>query len=115
MLGPIFDILEYGKVAFIDEFEVNLHPNITRFLIRLFNSKINTKNAQLIFTTHDTNLLDKELFRRDQIYICTKEPNKNTLVASFLDYDLRETADFERAYLNGRVGGLPFIDETLFD
>jgi len=115
MLGPIFDILETGKVAFIDELEVNLHSNITRFLVRLFNSKHNKNNAQLIFTTHDTNLLDSELFRRDQIYICTKEPNKNTVVTSFLDFDLRETSDFERAYLNGRVGGLPFIDETLFD
>jgi len=115
MLGPIFDILETGKVAFIDELEVNLHSNITRFLVRLFNSKHNKNNAQLIFTTHDTNLLDSELFRRDQIYICTKEPNKHTVVTSFLDFDLRETADFERAYLNGRVGGLPFIDETLFD
>ncbi len=115
MLGPIFDILENGKVAFIDEFELNLHPNITRFLVRLFNSKTNNKNAQLIITTHDTTLLDNELFRRDQIYICSKEPNQNTLLKSFLDYDLRESTDFERAYLNGRVGGLPFIDETLFD
>lgn len=115
LLGPIFDILETGKVAFIDELEVNLHSNITRFLVKLFNSLHNKNNAQLIFTTHDTNLLDSELFRRDQIYICTKEPNKNTVITSFLDFDLRETADFERAYLNGRVGGLHFIDETLFD
>jgi hypothetical protein len=115
MLGPIFDILENGKVAFIDEFELNLHPNITRFLVRLFNSKNNKRNAQLVITTHDTTLLDNELFRRDQIYICSKEPNRNTILSSFLDYNLRESTDFERAYLNGRVGGLPFIDETLFD
>ena len=115
MLGPMFDILENGKVAFIDELESSLHPNITKLLVRLFNSKNNKNNAQLIFTTHDTTLLNNELFRRDQIYICSKEPNKNTVLASFLDFDLRETADFERAYLNGRVGGLPFIDETLFD
>ncbi|MBI3027676.1 ATP-binding protein [Candidatus Woesearchaeota archaeon] len=114
MLGPIFDILESGKVAIIDELESSLHPNIIKFLVKLFNSKYNN-NAQLIFTTHNTNLLDNELIRRDQIYICTKEPNKNTILISFLDFDLRETADFERAYLNGRVGGLPFIDETLFD
>jgi hypothetical protein len=114
MLGPILDILESGKIAFIDEFELELHPNITRFLVRLFNNK-NNKNAQLIITTHDTNLLDGELFRKDQIYICSKEPNKNTKLSSMADFDLRESADFERAYLNGRVGGLPFIDETFFD
>jgi len=115
MLGPIFEILETGRVAFIDELESSLHPSITRFLVMLFNSKYNKKNGQLIFTTHDTTLLSNELFRRDQIYICSKDPNKHTVLNSFLDYDLRESTDFERAYLNGRVGGLPFIDETLFD
>jgi len=116
VLGPIFDILKSGKVAFIDEFEINLHPSITRFLVKLFHSKHNKKNAQLIFTTHDTTLLrDNDLFRRDQIYICSKEPNKGTTVDSFLDYDLRESTDFERAYLTGRVGGIPYIDETILD
>ena len=114
MLGPIFDILESGKIAIIDELESSLHPNIIKFLVKLFHSKYN-RNAQLIFTTHNTSLLGNELLRRDQIYICTKEPNKNTILTSLLDFDLREDADFERAYLNGRVGGLPFIDETLFD
>ena len=115
MLGPFFEILETGRTAFIDELESSLHPAITQFLVKLFNSKKNKNNAQLIFTTHDTTLLDNELFRRDQIYICSKEPNKQTKLTSFLDFNLREDSDFERAYLNGRVGGVPFIDETIFD
>jgi len=115
LLGPIFDILEHGKTLFIDELELNLHPNITRFLVKLFHSKKNNKNAQLVFTTHDTTLLDNELFRRDQIYLCSKKSDNSTELHSFLDYNLRETADFEKAYLNGRVGGLPFIDETIVD
>lgn len=115
MLGPIFEILETGKVAFIDEFELNLHSNITKFLIKLFNSKLNSKNAQLIFTTHDTNLLDNEIFRRDQVYVCSKDKENATTLSSYIDYNLREDTDFERAYLNGRVGGLPFIDESIFD
>lgn len=115
MLGPIFEILEMGKVAFIDEFELGLHSNITKFLIRLFNSKLNSKNAQLIFTTHDTNLLDNEIFRRDQVYVCSKNKDNSTKLSSYIDYNLREDSDFEKAYLNGRVGGLPFIDESLFD
>lgn len=112
MLGPLFDIMENGKVAFIDELEASLHPNITRLLIRLFHSNRN-KNGQLIFTTHNTNLLDNKLFRTDQIYFCSKEPNKNTKISSLYDYDVRQVTDFERIYLSGRVGGTPFIDETL--
>jgi len=112
MLGPLFEILAQGKTAFIDELELSLHPNIVKFIVKMFNNKNNT-NAQLIFTTHSTILLDNEIFRRDQIYICSKKPNQHTILRSLVDFDLREDADFERAYLNGRVGGIPFIDETI--
>lgn len=116
ILGPIYNILETGRTLFIDEFEINLHPNITEFLIKLFHSKHNKKNGQLIITTHDTTLLkNKDLFRRDQVYICSKAPNKWTELNSLTDFDLRESLSFENAYLNGRVGGLPFIDETFFE
>lgn len=115
ILGPLFDIMENGKIAVIDELDSSLHAEITRLLIRLFHSNKNKKNGQLIFTTHDTSLLDNELFRTDQIYFCSKEPNKNTKLSSLLDYDVRQVTDFERAYLSGRVGGIPFIDETLFN
>ncbi|MBU1145274.1 MAG: ATP-binding protein [Firmicutes bacterium] len=114
MLVPFFDAINSGKIVIIDELESSLHPNISKLLIRLFNRK-NVSNAQLIFTTHNTGLLDEDLFRRDQVYICSKESNKNTLLRSLLDFALREDADFERAYLNGRVGGIPFIDETLLE
>jgi len=113
ILGPLFDIMENGKVAVIDEFDTSLHPKITRLLIMLFHSDKNEKNGQLIFTTHDTTLLDNELFRTDQIYFCSKEPNKYTELSSLLDYNVRQVTDFERVYLNGRVGGVPLIDETL--
>ena len=112
LLGPLFDVMGAGGVLFIDELESSLHPEITRLLIRFFNSKKNSR-AQLVFTTHDTNLLDNELFRRDQIYFCTKEPNRHTELASLLDFDIRQEIDFERAYLTGRVGGVPIVDETL--
>jgi len=116
ILGPIYNILETGKTLFIDEFELNLHPNITEFIIKLFHSKHNKKNGQLIVTTHDTTLLkNKDLFRLDQVYICSKDPNKWTKLNSLADFDLRESLSFENAYLNGRVGGLPFIDETFFE
>ena len=114
ILGPLLNIMEEGKVLFIDELDSSLHPEITRMIVKLFNSK-NNKGGQLIFTTHDTTLLDNELFRKDQIYLCSKEPNGFTTLSSLLDYDIRSDVDFERAYLNGRIGGVPFIDETLYD
>ena len=101
-------------MLFIDELDSSLHPEITRMIVKLFNSK-NNKNGQLVFTTHDTTLLDNELFRKDQIYFCSKELNSFTTLSSLLDYDIRQDIDFERAYLNGRIGGVPFIDETLYD
>ncbi|MCK4554978.1 MAG: ATP-binding protein [Candidatus Aenigmarchaeota archaeon] len=116
ILGPIYNILETGKTLFIDEFELHLHPNITEFIIKLFHGKHNKKNGQLIVTTHDTTLLkNKGLFRLDQVYICSKDPNKWTELKSLADFDLRDSLSFENAYLNGRVGGLPFIDETFFE
>ena len=116
LLGHFFEILKRGKTLVIDELESSLHPAITTFLVKLFNSKEhNRRNAQLIFTTHDTTLLNPELLRRDQIYICSKRPNKHTVLTSLLDFDIREDSDFKSAYLSGRVGGVPYIDETFVD
>ncbi|MGB9927148.1 MAG: AAA family ATPase [Methanosarcina sp.] len=114
ILGPLFDIMENGKVAVIDEFDTSLHPKITRLLIMLFHSDKNKQNGQLIFTSHDTTLLDNELFRTDQIYFCSKKPNKHTELSSLLDYDVRQVTDFERVYLNGRVGGISLSLTRLF-
>ena len=115
MLGPIFDILEKGKVAIIDEIDSSLHPKIALFLVQLFNSRHNKKNAQLIFTTHNPSLLRNDLFRKDQFYFCEKEPNKSTKITLLKDYDIRQETDFEKAYLEGRLGANPFIDETYLE
>jgi hypothetical protein len=114
-LGPILDILENGKVLIIDELETSLHPSISEFIVRLFHSKLNKRNAQLLFVTHNTNLLTRNVLRRDQIYITGREPNEGTEIFPLSDFKLREGMDFERVYLAGRVGGLPFIDETILD
>ena len=111
MLGPLLDILENGKILVVDELELNLHPEISKFIVKMFNSEENKGGAQLIFTTHDTNLLDNDLFRKDQIFFTNKKINQSTDLDSLFDYDdIRETTDFEKAYLNGRIGGVPFID-----
>src|SRR5665648_92218 len=111
ILGPLLSIMEEDKVLFIDELDSSLHPEITRMIVKLFNSK-NNKSGQLIFTTHDTTLLDNELFRKDQIYLCSKEQNSFTTLSSLLDYDIRQDLDFERAYLNGRTVEVLFIIKT---
>jgi len=111
MLVYIFETLEKGGAMFIDELESSLHPDICKFLVRMFNDGKN-KKSQFVFTTHNTNLLDNRIFRRDQIYICSKRPNENTILESLSDYDFREESNFENIYLSGRVGGVPNIDES---
>lgn len=71
--GPIIDVLEKGYTLFIDELDVNLHPKLVEFIVKLFNSKENNpNNAQLVFTSHDVYVLDQNNFRRDQIWFCEK-------------------------------------------
>lgn len=111
-LGPILATLNKGKILIIDELEKHLHPAMTKFIIKLFhNETINTKNAQLIFTTHETSILHKDIFRKDQIYFCEKQ-NKASKFYSLSDFKgLRENIDYEKSYLLGRFGALPNLRE----
>jgi AAA15 family ATPase/GTPase len=115
LAGPIFDVLTQGKVLLIDEMEARLHPLLTRELIRLFNSiETNPKRAQLIFTTHDTNLLSNKLFRRDQIWFIEKDHFCASHLYSLAelkldDIKVRNDASFEDDYLKGRYGAIPFL------
>ncbi|MBB1333037.1 MULTISPECIES: AAA family ATPase [Pseudoalteromonas] len=109
--GPWIDSLEHGKVLFIDELHDSLHPNMVKFLIKLFNNKkTNPKNAQLVFTTHETSILDQRVFRRDQIWFCNKEKDQSTTVYPLTDFSPRKGTDnLEKAYLSGRYGALPLV------
>ncbi len=99
----------------IDEIEARLHPNLVEYIVALFN-QYPSENAQLIFTTHDSNLLSADLFRRDQIWITEKNTQtQQTELASFADYDIRQDASYEKLYLTGRVGGTPFIRHKNID
>lgn len=111
-LGPILDTLDKGKILIVDELHNHLHPAMTKFIINLFhNEKINKKNAQLIFTTHETSILHKDIFRKDQIYFCEKQ-NKASKFYSLSDFKgLRENIDYEKSYLLGRFGALPNLRE----
>jgi len=112
--GPILDTLHGGKVLVIDELDAKLHPKLTRFIIGLFNSEeINPLNAQLIFATHDTSLLDKKIFRRDQIWFTEKDQFGSTTLYSLLEYNVvRKDASYNKDYINGKYGAIPFIGDT---
>lgn len=112
LLPHVLEKLDGGGVLIIDELETSLHPSICRLIIKMFNN-LGNKNAQLIFTTHNTNFLDGNQFRKDQLFICLRKADQSTLLESFADYDLRDNTNFERAYLDGRVGGMPFVSRSL--
>lgn len=109
--GPWIDSLKHGKVLFIDELHDSLHPAIVNFLVKLFNNKnSNPLNAQLIFTTHETSILDQKVFRRDQIWFCNKEKDQSTTIYPLTDFSPRKgTENLEKSYLSGRYGALPLI------
>ena len=107
---PILNALDNGTRLIIDEFDSKLHPILTGRIVSLFNSKdTNPHNAQLIFTTHDSNLLDAGLFRRDQIWFTQKDRLGATELYSLADYRVRNDASFEKDYLAGKYGATPII------
>lgn len=114
--GIIIDALEKGSVLVIDEFEKNLHPIITSYLIRLFNDKLfNPKNSQLIFATHDVTQLNEEIFNRDQIWFVQKNEFGATEVIRCSDIKgLRLHTPLDKWYVAGRLGGTAIINDTQF-
>ena len=110
--APILkDVFENGKILVIDEIERSLHPSLVEMIIKFFhNPKINKGNAQLIFNTHDTNLLSLDIFRRDQIWFAEKDPKKGaTDLYPLDDFSVRKNENIQKGYLNGRYGAIPFV------
>ncbi len=113
--GHWINALDNGKILIVDELDNGLHPLVVRFLVELiFNPKINIKCTQLIFSTHDTTLLDNELFRRDQIWFVEKDEMNSTKLYSLLEFSPRKNEAIGRGYLQGRYGALPYIGEWKF-
>ncbi|MGV0757235.1 AAA family ATPase [Empedobacter brevis] len=109
--AKIIEALEVGSVLVVDELDTSLHSFITKMIVMLFQDKdINSNNAQLIFTTHDITLLDKDLIRKDQIWITEKNDRGETDLYSLQDFEnLREDTSFDKWYLSGKFGGVPQI------
>ena len=108
--GPIFHTLLHGRVLFVDELDAKLHPMLTRAIVRLFMDKeTNPKGAQLVFTTHDTHLLYKEYLRRDQVWFTEKDATEASDLYSLFEFKERNDRNFEKDYIQGRYGAIPFI------
>ena len=116
LTGPILDILNKGQTLVVDELDTSLHTLLVQAIVRLFHqSLVNTGGAQLIFTTHDTSLLDAYgLFRRDQIWFVEKHPDQSSSLYPLLDFSPRKNEALERGYLQGRYGALPLLSSQTF-
>lgn len=115
LAGPVLDILRKGLTLVIDELDTSLHTLLVRELVRLFHRpESNTGGAQLIFTTHDTSLLDApDLFRRDQVWFVEKDRDQASALVSLSEFSPRKNEALERGYLMGRYGGVPFLSHTI--
>lgn len=117
MSGPIVDVLSKGGVIVVDEFDAKLHPLLTQKIISTFNSPdTNPNNAQLIFATHDTNLLSNKIFRRDQIWFAEKNREDESTdlyplseIKEQNGEKIRRDRLYEKDYINGKYGAIPYL------
>ena len=109
MMLSMIDIIRNGRTLLIDEIETSLHPHLVEYIINLFNNSV---NAQLIYTTHNTHLLNTDFQRRDQVYFVNKRIDGCSDLYSLYDFkDFRDTFDMEKAYLQGRFDAIPFLQK----
>lgn len=102
----------YGKGLIIDEFNNQLHPLLQKYIIDLFYEE--SKCGQLIYTTHDTSLMDKQFMRRDQIWFTTKNDYGESSLYSLAEFKIRNDKSFEKDYLGGIYGGIPILKDFSF-
>ncbi len=111
---PILQVIQEGGILLVDELEASLHPSLAQEIVRQFNEPAtNPRNSQLIFTTHDTNLLGTTVgppaLRRDQVWLTEKNTEGATVLYPLTDYKPRKAENLERGYLQGRYGAIPFL------
>lgn len=113
LTGPLLDALDNGMVFVVDELDSRLHPNLVAQIVALFNSStLNPNNAQLLFNTHNSNLLDKSTFRRDQIWFTEKDRFGATTLYSLGDFTgVKKDGQYEDNYLRGKYGAIPILSD----
>jgi AAA15 family ATPase/GTPase len=111
LLGPVLTTLSSGGLLFIDEITASLHPLLGIEIVRLFNSQSeNPKGAQLLFTTHDTSLLDSQILRRDQVWLTEKDERGGTHLYPLTEFKPRRGENIRSGYLQGRYGAVPLVE-----
>ncbi|MFZ6009888.1 MAG: AAA family ATPase [Bacteroidota bacterium] len=112
--GHVLDTLTQGGILFIDELDARLHPHLSLLIVQFFNSiKDNPFNSQLVFSTHNTNLLSEKILRRDQVYFVDKDEFGSSKLYTLMDRKARGDASFEKDYLNGEYEAIPFSAEKI--
>ncbi|RUL88661.1 AAA family ATPase [Tautonia sociabilis] len=111
---PILRAIERGRLLVVDELEASMHPNLAMHIVRQFNDPdINSHGAQLIFSTHDTNLLGtlsgEPVLRRDQVWLTEKDEHGSTVLYPLSDFKPRKDENVERGYVQGRFGAIPYL------
>jgi len=107
----LLDVIKHNKILLIDEIDTHMHTDIIEFIIKLFHA---SDQSQLIFTTHNTNLIDLKKMRKDQINFINKKEDGSSELYSLYDFkDFRETMDAEKGYLQGRFEAVPYIDDSI--
>lgn len=105
---PLFQILMTDATVFIDEFERSIHPSLLKALVMKILGSDSKLNGQLVFSTHDCNLLDQEIFRQDEIWFVEKQLGMTTMYP-LSDFAIRQELDIQKGYINGRFGAIPYL------
>ena len=114
LIGPALAVLRFGWVLLLDEIDASLHPRLSARLIEIFQDpQTNTRGAQLVFTSHDTSLLNG--LNRDEVWLSEKAPGATTRLVGLAEFGgtrVRKSLNLERAYLQGRFGAIPEVDQV---
>lgn len=114
LLGPLYDVIKNEEILIVDEFDNKFHTLLCKFIIELYNEN-NHGSSQLLITCHDTNLLSKDLFRRDQIWFIEKNDKNESEIYSLLEYKehyTRKDSSYSKDYLSGKYGAIPLFNST---
>ena len=109
LIPAFYQAMTQGHTVIIDEVGRSIHPALLKALLKKFSQE--SANGQLIFTTHESNLLDQEIFRRDEIWLTEKDKSGQTHMYPLSDFDIRKDLDIRKGYLNGRFGAIPFLGD----
>ena len=114
LIGPALGALQDGRILLLDEIDASLHPRLSGRLIEIFQDpQTNTHGAQLVFTSHDTSLLNS--LNRDEVWLAEKAPSATTRLVGLAEFGgerVRKSQNLERAYLQGRFGAVPEVDQA---